>query len=403
MSQTIPARTSVVANSGDSISSMLGTSDPTAVEAFMRANGLSDSTIYAGEQYVMPNNADYAASTGEMGQAALNQDNARIAGNRTDQNQLPLSDVSAGLDVNVNLGFLHPDIPDSRAESMRMMDHGLVDAQRQEQLSNIAPIMGPINDWWEGVKGRAILSISDPLEALDQGLSKSFPFYDALGQVSQEELSQVVNRASEDGGTLDLKPQAFDELLGVLPVSGVAGTTKLVLGITPNNISRNQLGDLLGSGGNKDVFAFGDSQAVGVLKPGKNPSLLTEELTLLNRLDELGLPTVNARGPMSVDGNPALLFDRFAQGSKDIVRLERGKVRTVGQSSLLNQRSIDDLTSIRNTLVEQQVKVNDLQFLIGNNGRVVIADPLDAVVGSSPSKNNLRMIDLLIKSAQGNL
>jgi hypothetical protein len=131
--------------------------------------------------------------------------------------------------------------------------------------------------------------------------------------------------------------------------------------------------------------------------------LLTEELTLLNRLDELGLPTVNARGPISVDGSPALLFDRFAQGSKDIVRLERGKVRTVGQSSLLNKRSIDDLRSIRNTLVEQKVNVNDLQFLIGNDGRVVIADPLDVVVGSSPSKNNLRMIDLLIKSAQGNL
>jgi hypothetical protein len=150
------------------------------------------------------------------------------------------------------------------------------------------------------------------------------------------------------------------------------------------------------------VFAFGDSQAIGVLKQGKNPALLTDELTLLNKLDELGLPTVNARGPISVDGNPALIFDRFAQGSKDIVRLERGKVRTVGQSSLLNQRSVDDLTSIRNTLVEKQVKVNDLQFLIGNNGRVVIADPLDVVVGTAPSKNNLRMIDLLIKSAQGN-
>lgn len=96
------------------------------------------------------------------------------------------------------------------------------------------------------------------------------------------------------------------------------------------------------------------------------------------------------------------MFERFAQGSKDIVRLERGKVRVVGESSLLNQRSVDDLASIRNTLVEKQVKVNDLQFLIGNNGRVVIADPLDVVVGANPSKNNLRMIDLLIKSAQGN-
>jgi LysM repeat protein len=66
----IPARTSVVANSGDSISSIVHSSDPVAVEAFMRANGLTDSKIYAGERYVMPNNADSAASTGDMGQAA---------------------------------------------------------------------------------------------------------------------------------------------------------------------------------------------------------------------------------------------------------------------------------------------------------------------------------------------
>jgi len=122
----------------------------------------------------------------------------------------------------------------------------------------------------------------------------------------------------------------------------------------------------------------------------------------LNKLDEIGLPTVNARGPINVDGSPALVFDRFALGSKDIVRLERGKVRIVGQSSLLNQRSVDDLASIKNTMVEKQVKVNDLQFLIGNNGRVVIADPLGVAVGTAPSKNNMRMIDLLIKSAQGN-
>lgn len=85
-------------------------------------------------------------------------------------------------------------------------------------------------------------------------------------------------------------------------------------------MSRNQLGELLGRGGNKEVFAFGDKQAVGVLKPGKNPALLTEELTLLNKLDGLGLPTVKANS-IKVDGDPALLFDRFAKGSKDIVRL----------------------------------------------------------------------------------
>lgn len=123
---------------------------------------------------------------------------------------------------------------------------------------------------------------------------------------------------------------------------------------------------------------------------------------MLNKLDELGLPTVNARS-VTVDGKGGLMFDKFAEGSKDIVRLEKGKVRIVGDSPLLNQQSIDDLTVIRNTMVNKKIKINDLQFLIGKDGHVVIADPLDVLVGEAPSKSNLRMIDLLIESAKNNL
>ena len=170
----------------------------------------------------------------------------------------------------------------------------------------------------------------------------------------------------------------------------------------PNNISRAQLGELIGSGGNKDVFAFGDNQAVGILKPGKNPTLLDKELELLSRLDSFGLPVVNAQGPILVDGNPALLFDRFAIGSKDIVRLDGNKIRIVGNSQLLNQKSIDDLTAIRETMITNKVRVHDLQFLIGDNGRVVISDPID-VLDLAPSTNNLRTINLLIESARRNL
>lgn len=59
-------------------------------------------------------------------------------------------------------------------------------------------------------------------------------------------------------------------------------------------------------------------------------------------LDELGFPTVNERS-VDVENNPGILFDRFAQGSKDIVRLQNGKIRIVGESPLLNQQSINDL------------------------------------------------------------
>ena len=45
---------SYVAQSGDSISKMLGTSDSQAIGNFMAANDLTNSTIYAGNNYFIP-------------------------------------------------------------------------------------------------------------------------------------------------------------------------------------------------------------------------------------------------------------------------------------------------------------------------------------------------------------
>lgn len=97
-----------------------------------------------------------------------------------------------------------------------------------------------------------------------------------------------------------------------------------------------------------------------------------------------------------------MIMDQFAQGSKDIVALQNGKVRIVGDSPLLNAQSVSDLQNIRNTMVTKNVQINDLQFLIGNDGRVVVADPLKVNPNTPPSNNNLRMIDLLIEAAKKN-
>jgi hypothetical protein len=162
----------------------------------------------------------------------------------------------------------------------------------------------------------------------------------------------------------------------------------------------DELGPKLGEGGNKEVFAIGKDEAVGVLKPGKNPAAIADELRQLRELQDLGLPTVKAE-PVTVDGKPALRFDRYEQGSKDVVRAVDGKIKTVGKSDYLNARSIDDLRAIQRTLVEKRVRIDDLQFLIGSDGKVVIADPLRVMVGPGPSKNNLNMIRQLIQAAGG--
>lgn len=60
---------------GDSLSGILGTSDPAAIGAFMRANGLTSSTIYPGEQLALPSGG-YTASDEALGHATLSNDDA---------------------------------------------------------------------------------------------------------------------------------------------------------------------------------------------------------------------------------------------------------------------------------------------------------------------------------------
>lgn len=90
---------------------------------------------------------------------------------------------------------------------------------------------------------------------------------------------------------------------------------------------------------------------------------------------------------------------RYAQGSKDVVRTVGTRVKKVGSSRYLNQKSVADLRALRKTMEETPVKVDDLQFLIGKDGSMVIADPLKVVVGAKPSEKNRDTIRLLIKLA----
>jgi hypothetical protein len=168
------------------------------------------------------------------------------------------------------------------------------------------------------------------------------------------------------------------------------------------NIASSELGEKLGDGGNKNVYAYGPDKAVGVLKDGIKPKAIAEELQTLDKLKQHNVPTVNA-SQVSVDGKPAMMMDRYAQGSKTIVKLDQGKIRTVGDSSLLNEKSIADLTKIRDTMIEKKIKIDDLQFLIGKDGSVVVADPLAVNAGEKPSRNNLSMIRQLIETAQQNM
>ncbi|MBI3153129.1 MAG: hypothetical protein HYZ21_13415 [Chloroflexi bacterium] len=72
------AGSSYVAQSGDSISRILGTSDPQAIGNFIRANGLTSSHIVAGRNYFVPDDANAYGDSVALGQAVLHGDNARL-------------------------------------------------------------------------------------------------------------------------------------------------------------------------------------------------------------------------------------------------------------------------------------------------------------------------------------
>ncbi len=170
-----------------------------------------------------------------------------------------------------------------------------------------------------------------------------------------------------------------------------------------NNLSKDDLGNLLGKGGNKEVYAVGNDKVVAIMQKGKPLSAIERELEMLQELQKLGLPTINARAIL-VDGNPAIIMDRCIQESKSIVALNKRKKKIMlvegADTSLLNKNSVSDLELIKKKMIDKKIKIDDLQFLIKEDGHIVISDPLQVIVGENPSKNNLRMIDILIEEAK---
>ncbi|MCA9202349.1 MAG: RHS repeat-associated core domain-containing protein, partial [Planctomycetales bacterium] len=133
-----------------------------------------------------------------------------------------------------------------------------------------------------------------------------------------------------------------------------------------------QPGEQIGQGAIKAVFEVeGAPDKVMLVSKFDDPAefarVVKQESAVLQDLASKGLPVAEFE-QITVNGRLALLQKRFVANSKDIVR---GKV----DPGLLNQNTLDDLGKIRTTLQQQGIAVEDLQFLIDADGRVVIADP----------------------------
>jgi hypothetical protein len=148
--------------------------------------------------------------------------------------------------------------------------------------------------------------------------------------------------------------------------------------VRPPEIPRSALGEPIGGGGGKTVYAYGNGKAIGVLHEDADRNTLFidahREVRSLERLRKQGLPTVNAM-LVTVDGVPSILMDRFAEGSADW----RSK-----PSKFFNERSISDFENIRSIIREKKIWIEDLQFGVYEDGRVAIADPGEVRVGRVP-------------------
>jgi hypothetical protein len=113
---------------------------------------------------------------------------------------------------------------------------------------------------------------------------------------------------------------------------------------------------------------------------------LIDEISGLNELAQLGFPVVEIQGTTTHGGQPALVMRRYAVGSKQIVY-------EGASAHMLNERSLADLQLIRFLMEKYGLFIEDLQFLIGSDGRVVINDPLSAPIRRAP---NYYAVDQLI-------
>jgi filamentous hemagglutinin len=137
--------------------------------------------------------------------------------------------------------------------------------------------------------------------------------------------------------------------------------------------------ELLGEGAFKAVYAVrGRPDLVIAVDKQQNRDLgdLGEEMGFLEQLREAGIPTVDvvAHGS-TVDGRDAIVMRRHAAGSREGEAFDRR----------VNRRTVHEWRRIRQTMQEGRIGVWDLQFLIGNDGSIVVNDPLVVVEQSGRS------------------
>ena len=133
------------AATGDSISAIMGSSNPAAIGAFMQANDLNGTAINAGESYLVPERDSFTApGARSLGQQGLKADNALATQRAQDRLDRSIASINRTVSEFDPLGGLLTTKPGSAAQ------HGAsvrwTSAEKYDRAGNAADISGKVLD-----------------------------------------------------------------------------------------------------------------------------------------------------------------------------------------------------------------------------------------------------------------
>jgi hypothetical protein len=144
---------------GDSISSIMGSSDPGAIGAFMQANDLNGTGIRAGQSYLVPERDSFTAPGARtLGQQGLNTDNAlatQRAQDRLDRGMAAIGNTLSGFDP---LKGLLATVPGMAARTAPNAGRNQ-SAEKYQQAGNAIDITGKVLDGFD--LQNALLGLKD--------------------------------------------------------------------------------------------------------------------------------------------------------------------------------------------------------------------------------------------------
>ncbi|MFM0298548.1 LWXIA domain-containing protein [Paraburkholderia sediminicola] len=209
-------------------------------------------------------------------------------------------------------------------------------------------------------------------------------------------------------------PVEFDAQSGTFHVTGTDGTRNQ---IDPEA----HLGQLRGIGAYKTALQLGDKTVVVYreLDPIERleddidePEVVDDPHDMIaktQQLQALGAPYVaRIDGVARIHGHDALVMDSYRAADRPLTREtemhgERAPSTPVYDTSLFNAKSIESLSATRDWMVERNVAIGDLQFLISRDGTFYLADFESVTEGAQPRATSLQMIDDYIELAKARL